>query len=98
MNDRKLRQLLDATAHESTPAPPADFAACVTTAVRREPAAPAPVGMARQLELLFPRLAVVMLVVFALCLVADVGHALMPGPDLTDGVLQLCTQWNFPNP
>jgi hypothetical protein len=98
MNERKLRQLLVASALDSPPAPPADFVARVTAAARREPAPVASPGIAYQLELLFPRLAPVMLLVFGLCLAAYVGDALMPGPDLSDGVPQLSNQWDFPNP
>ncbi len=98
MNERKLRQLLVASALDSPPAPPADFAARMTAAARREPAPVALPGIADQLELLFPRLAPAMLLVVGLCLAAYVGDAQLPGPDLSDGVSQLANEWNFPNP
>jgi len=95
MNEQKIQRLLAAARREAPPAPPDDFASHVTAAVRREPARE-PGALFDQLDRLFPRLAVAALVVIGLCAAADLGHSLVAGPDLAEGVTQLCAQWQFP--
>lgn len=97
MNDQKLQHLFAAVRREAPPVPPAGFSTEVTDAVRQEPAFADPT-LVDQLAGLFPQLAMAAVVVLGLCVAADLGHGLMPGPDLSDGVAQLCGQLDFPKP
>ncbi len=92
MKDPRLDRLLSVARLAPPAALPADFAAEVTTTVRRMPE-PASSSLFAELNNLFPRLAWTAMLVMALCLAGDFGHSLMSGPDLTDGVTQWLEQW-----
>lgn len=95
MNHRKLNQLLAAARRETAPAPPAEFAADVLRAIRREPpvAAPDILSVFDQLNLWFPRLALAASAVIVLCVAADYGLTAAGVPSLSDGAAQLSAQW-----
>jgi hypothetical protein len=95
MNEQKLKKLFGAARNEIAPAPPANFAASVLRAIRREK----PISIAEtfsifdQLNLLFPRFALAAAMVIALGVAADFGLTAAGVPDLSDGVSQISTQW-----
>jgi hypothetical protein len=95
MNERKLNQLFTASRKEVPPAPPEDFAGDVLRTLRHE--SPAASGATSpifdQLNLLFPRLALVSGVIVLLCVAADYGMTAAGVPDLSDGISQISSQW-----
>ena len=95
MNEQKLKQLFDAARSETAPAPPADFAADVLCAIRQQKpvSPPQAISVFDQLNLLFPKLAWAAVAVIALGIAADYGLAAAGGPDLSDGLSQISTQW-----
>lgn len=95
MNEQKLKKLFAVVRKETAPAPPADFAADVLRAVRRERQIPAAgtVSLFDQLNLLFPKLACAAAAVIALGVAADFGLAAAGGPGLSDGLSQISAQW-----
>ena len=94
MNERKLKQLFAAARNESAPAPPADFAADVLRAVRREPpAAPQTSALPDPLNRLFPRVALAAAAIIIMCAAADYAMTVAGVPGVGDGVSQLSAQW-----
>ena len=95
MNDRKLKQLFEWARNDPAPAPPAEFAADVLRAVRREPpgSAPRPLSLLDQWSLLFPRFALAAATIIVLCVAADYGLTVAGMPDVGDGVSQISSQW-----
>jgi hypothetical protein len=97
MNEQKLKKLFEAARNEIAPAPPADFAAVVLRAVRREKTVPSAgtFSIFDQLNLLFPKLALAATVVILLGVAADFGLTAAGVPNLSDGVSQISAQWFF---
>jgi len=95
MNKRKLDQLFKFARREPAPAPPADFAADVLRAVRREPraAVPSTLSIFDQLNRLFPRIALASAAVIILCVALDFGLTASGMPGLSDGLSQISAQW-----
>jgi hypothetical protein len=94
MNEQKLTKLFAVARNEAAPVPSADFVAGVLRAVRREKTIPS-VGtfsIFDQLNLLFPKLALVAAAVIVLGVAADFGLA-AGVPNLSDGVSQISAQW-----
>lgn len=84
-----MNQLFAAARQESAPVPPADFAADVLHAVRREPALPPETfSIFDELNGLFPRLALAAAVLIVLCLAADLGLTAAGLPEVGDGAAQ----------
>jgi hypothetical protein len=94
MNEKKLQLLLAAARNDTAPAPPADFAAGVLRALRRDPPAPTapPLTVGACLNRWFPRLAPAAAAVIILCLAADWGLTAAGLPGITDGAGQLSVQ------
>ena len=97
MNENKLKQLFAAARKESAPAPPADFAADVLRAIRREPPPKRepPFSVLDQLNFLFPRLALAAAALIGLCLAADFGLTAAGLPEVGAGAAQLTAQFLF---
>ena len=96
MNAKKLNQLFAAARNETTPVPPADFAADVLRAVRREPPLPLEtLSVFDQLNSLFPRLALAAAAVIVLCAVADFGLTAAGLPEVGDGTARVSAQFLF---
>jgi hypothetical protein len=94
MNEHDLKKLMDAARRETPPAPPADFAARMMTAVRREPRA-TPVTLWEQLDRLFPRLAFAAAAVIAVCVAADLCQSALYPSNLTTDLDEISEQWLF---
>ncbi|HEY4953083.1 MAG TPA: hypothetical protein VII71_06825 [Verrucomicrobiae bacterium] len=95
MNEKKLKQLFAAARKEIVPVPPEDFPADVLRVIRREPPAAPPetFSIFDQLNLLFPRCALVAVAFIGLGFVADFGLTAAGVPNLNDGVSQISAQW-----
>jgi len=95
MNEQKLKRLFAAARNETAPAPPADFAADVLRAIRREKQIPPPetISVFDRLNLLFPKLACAAAAVIVLGVAADFGLTAAGVPNLSDGVSQISAQW-----
>lgn len=95
MNGQKLKKLFAAARNEIAPTPPADFAADVLRAVRREKPVPSPetFSVFDKLNLLFPKLACAAAAMIVLGVAADFGLTAAGVPDLSDGVSQISAQW-----
>ena len=94
MNERKIQQLFTAARNASSPAAPADFAADVLRAVRREPVREA-VPIFDQLNFLFPRIAVAAAVVIVLCVAADLVLTAVGLPEVGEGTTQVSSHFLF---
>jgi hypothetical protein len=92
MNDRKLKKLFELTRGETPSAPPDGFDSRVMFVLRREPRAGAP-SLWDQLEQLFPRLAVAMVLVIGICVAGDFAYSALHPADLTADVHELADQW-----
>jgi len=92
MNRKRLEDLC-ATAR-AVPAPEVaeKFSQRVMAQVRCEPFRTG-ATMRDELDQLYPRLVWTALLVMALCLALDQGHAAIIGPDLADGATQWLEQW-----
>lgn len=97
MNKKKLQQIFDMARNETAPAPPADFAADVLRASRQEPLARQrpPFSLFDQLNVLFPRVALAALAVILLCAAAELVSNEAGWPDLSNGVVQVSSQFLF---
>jgi hypothetical protein len=97
MNEKKIQKLFAAARHETAPQPPADFAADVLRAVRREPTIkPAAADtLVTQLNRLFPRVALAAAAVIAVCIAVDLGFTSAGLPGLDDGAAQLTSQFDL---
>jgi hypothetical protein len=97
MKELKIEKLFSAARNEPAPVPSAEFSADVLRAVRREQPASLPetFSLSDQLNLLFPRFALVATGVIVLGVVADFGLTAAGVPDLGDGVSQISAQWLF---
>jgi hypothetical protein len=95
MNEGKIKQLFAAARKETAPVPTEDFAADVLRAIRCEPHAGSSetTSVFDQLNLLFPRLALVSALAIILCAAVDFGLTIAGAPGLGDGVLQISAQW-----
>jgi hypothetical protein len=97
MNERKLKQLFASARKESGPAAPADFAEDVLHAVR---GGPRPMransfSVWEHLNGLFPRLALAAALVIVLCAAADWGLTAAGLPGVSDGAVQVTSQYFF---
>jgi hypothetical protein len=97
MNENKLKRLFAAAQKEAAPVPPADFAADVLRAVRREPAPRLPESgsVFDQLNRWFPRIAIASAVIILLCIAADFGLTSAGLPELGDGAAQISSQFDL---
>ena len=94
MNGQKLKKLFAAARRETAPAPPADFAADVLRAIRREKpvSSPPTISVFDQLNRLFPKLVCAAAAVIVLGIAADYALA-AGGPDVSDSLSQISAQW-----
>jgi hypothetical protein len=97
MNEKKLKQLFESARREPSPAPPMDFATDVLRAVRQMPAAKLKeqFSIFDQLNLWFPRLALVAAAVIILSVAVDYGLTAAGLPELGDGTTQATSQFIF---
>jgi hypothetical protein len=99
MNAKKLEQLLAAARKEPPPEPPAEFAADVLRAVRREPLARRveAITFGEQLNGLFSRAVLAAAAVMVLCVATDFGLTAAGWPEPADNLMQMASQsWFTP--
>ena len=97
MNEKKIKQLFAAARNELPPAVPAEFTDDVLRAIRREPPSRSQETFSfwENLNAWFPRVALAASVVILLCLVADWGLTAAGLPGITDGTVQMTSQYLF---
>jgi hypothetical protein len=97
MNEQKIKKIFTAARNEAAPRPSEDFAGDVVRAVRREnpELPPTTDSIFDQLNLLFPRFALMAVAVIVLGIATDYGMTALGVPDLGDGVAQISSQWLF---
>ena len=97
MNENKLQRLFAAARKAADPVPPADFAADVLRAVRREPPS-APVAgttIFDPLNAWFPRVTFTAVAIIVLCVAVDFGLTSAGLPELGDGAAQITSQFDL---
>jgi hypothetical protein len=90
MNDDKIKKLFELARSETPPIVPGNFEMRVLGAIRREERA-APLSLWDQLGLLFPRLALAMVLLIGACVAADYYSASSHGSSFAEDAAQVAT-------
>lgn len=97
MNEKKIKQLFAAARNEPAPGVPPEFADDVLRAIRREQPSRSQwtFSLWENLNAWFPRVALAAAAVILLCLAADWGLTAAGLPGITDGTVQMTSQYLF---
>jgi hypothetical protein len=91
MNNRKLKHLFEQARKETVPVPSEDFQQNVIRALKADRRVTEELSVWAQLEQMFPRLAVVTVLIIGICVVVDFYGS--NSSSLTSEVSQLSDQW-----